>query len=180
MRTGRPRVDPSRDDGHNVDIPVEYMPATELQSLHSPQYGMTIGEAVRQHTEGRLRDEERGTGRYPWELLHEQVSEHGVSKPLAIGYHYPWDDNEEGDDSEDGPEYEELRNGNHRAIVALQQGHLFVPVRRLWDVSSFDEGQERRIKWDVMDDPVVPVPAFNDRRGRRRTRKVHPGQGTLF
>lgn len=52
---------------------------------------------------------------YDWQRLHEDVGREGIREPFHIG--------REGSSVQD-----RLLNGHHRAIVAMNQGHMFVPV----------------------------------------------------
>lgn len=197
----RPKIDKKAHVAYDdTDIDTEYVPITELQKMRAPQFDghgeMTVEDAFTKiHQQGKNTVpgyKERG---YDWAALRHDVAKHGISKPLGIGYHYPWDDNEEGDDSENGPQYEELRNGNHRAMVALEQGHLFVPVKRMYKGDG-DFPEDDRLSEDMATDyrygaregatqflgKPWPRTDFTDRRTRprKRAKPVDPNQGTLF
>ena len=49
---------------------------------------------------------------YDWDRLRSDVAKHGIQEPIATH-----------------PDSSMVINGHHRAVMAIEQGHLFVPVR---------------------------------------------------
>lgn len=86
----------------------QFMPITEFQKLKANDYdnGMKVGQLSRHDDPG-----------YKWDKLSHDISKEGMKRPALV---------HEGT----------LYNGHHRAVVAMEQGALFVPVH-----SDFNNGE---------------------------------------
>lgn len=83
----------------------QFMPVTQLKGLESSDYpGHSVGEVTSAGASSRV-----STGQYhDMDRLRQDIGEHGLKDPLYVR------DNT-------------LLNGHHRAQVAQEQGHMFVP-----------------------------------------------------
>ena len=113
-----------RDDLHAKDHLVasqQFTPITTVNKMESGDFpGNTIGQVHAQlYSEPHVR--ESTWGDYDWPRLHREVAEKGLQKPL-VAHEFDHTD-------EYGQNYKGLfYNGHHRAMVAIDQGHMFVPT----------------------------------------------------
>lgn len=92
----------------------QFMPITQLKGLESSDYpGHTVDEVTK--AEPMLDGSHKSivsTGQHhDMDQLRKDVAEHGITEPLYV--------------SDNG---HSLGNGHHRAQVAIEQGHMFVPT----------------------------------------------------
>jgi hypothetical protein len=134
---------------------------------------ITVGELTRHHPYYTANGAE-GAG-YDWSRLHREVADHGLTTPLHIGSAEPYGATT-GEDR--------LLNGHHRAILAQEHGHMFVPFT---DNPQHDHGameyrdsrqyQRPRRTWEPM------IQEHEDEAERAtwgQTPVVHQDQGQLF
>lgn len=97
----------------------QFMPVTQLKHLESGDFvGETVGSLYKntyRHSAARS----SVWGRFNWNDLHNDIAKHGIKVPLSIRHEiYAM-----------GPPHATLMNGHHRAMSALEHGHMFVPVQ---------------------------------------------------
>jgi hypothetical protein len=81
----------------------QFMPVTKLRGLESGDHpGLRVDETHTTVTSSHA---------YDMDGLRKDVGEHGLQEPLMVD-----------------PDHTTLLNGHHRAHVAMEQGHMFVPV----------------------------------------------------
>jgi hypothetical protein len=114
----------------------QFLPITEVQKLKSGDF---YPKTVKDIFENRYNDpvERKDTwGNYKWEQLKKDVAREGITNPLMVKLNH-------GDPKYDGNQ--ELLNGHHRTMVAIEQGHMFVPVTEKWqDTETGMEGHYRK------------------------------------
>jgi hypothetical protein len=84
---------------------------TEIIGEQPQHRDITVGQLSRDHPYYQY---EKKEGLYDLDHLHSNIAEHGMKEPLHVA---------PGKTGED-----RLMNGHHRAIVAQEAGHMFVPV----------------------------------------------------
>lgn len=132
---------------------------TLLTGEQPHQRDLTVGELSREHP---IYNHPRSN--YDWNRLGAEVGQHGIEKPLQIGAGPRWDPGER------------LMNGHHRAIMAMDQGHMFVPVSH--DPQPTGERDYRVVqskpsmKWGPLMSESGPDP--------RERPVADPSQGHLF
>jgi hypothetical protein len=131
IQTGTPMTAP-----HNLGMQfanVEQLKSMQANDFASDQYGSVglskyhaIGQPMNISV-GELHKDlpayHPAVHTYDWGRLKEDVAQHGMHEPLHI-QHLP------------GEEHPRLVNGHHRALEAISQGHMFVPVTENPDPST--------------------------------------------
>lgn len=110
----------------------QFTPITTLMSAGSGDFAPhTVGH-IYEHIYSDRKKRDEVWGNYNWKDLHEDIARDGVTKPL-------WVHPRAG--GSPGSERPALMNGHHRAMVAIDQGHLFVPTGE--DVNGYDDPKYR-------------------------------------
>lgn len=104
---------------HDSMSPTQFISLRELAGMKSGDYGGKVGDiAMKYYAEGGKHEDpgqdDRMTG------VRRAVLSSGIREPLEV---HRWAD------SSFGPAVDELHNGHHRAIVAMEHGIDPVPVR---------------------------------------------------
>jgi hypothetical protein len=104
----------------------QFMPITQLMNMRSHEYGLSVGEVFNHiynsRKEGEPLNPTRPNGAtYKWDTMRQHLGQQGIKNPLLIR---PPKGRVLGE-SPTGV----LMNGHHRAMTAIEQGHLFVPVK---------------------------------------------------
>lgn len=95
----------------------QFMPITHLMDLEAGDFNGRAVNGVFEHEYSQRHTEE---DHYDWDALRKDMGKRqaagkvSIKNPLAVGKH---------------PTGDYLLNGHHRAMLAIEQGHLFVPVR---------------------------------------------------
>ena len=98
----------------------QFMPITQLMKLRSADFETHEEMGVRNSPGGRptisdvfehaYNDRRNGSMGYKWDDFRKQVGQHGITDPVRVAGNV-------------------LTDGHHRAMMAMEQGHLFVPVK---------------------------------------------------
>lgn len=111
----------------------QFMPITKFHELEAGDYP---GYKVINLHRGALFEDDEPTSRVGvagydhrrWNQLAQSVAKRGIVKPFAVSH-----------------DEQELLNGHHRAVIAMEQGHLFVPVKHFDSTST-------KLQEDIGDD----------------------------
>lgn len=100
-----------------IPAPDQYMPTTQLMKATSGDFGgLSMGYVFDHEYTHRTNLSSMGVRRpYNWDRLRNEVGEHGIKNPVRISQ-------AEGEDPM-------VTDGHHRSMMAIEQGHLFVPVK---------------------------------------------------
>ena len=171
----------------------QFMPITQLQGMKandfaSDQYSpaehailtangigpehhdVTVGELNRNHPYY-----EHAGYSYDWNRLSRDVGQHGLTTPLHVGI------SPRGQEPYD--QEPRLLNGHHRAIMAQEQGHMFVPVTHNAQMGQGTEyGRVHRPPPTRTWEPLINEHENEAEHARwqQGPDKVHYGQGELF
>lgn len=104
---------------HSLISSQQFMPITKLMDTESGDFAPDSVGHVHEHIYSDRKERAEGFGHYNWGKLHKDVAREGITQPLWV---HPWAGNSP------GAPYPALMNGHHRAMVAIDQGHLFVPT----------------------------------------------------
>ena len=90
----------------------QFMPITQLMNSAAGDFSGPRSKwpSVSDVFENTYRDRSEGAGGYRWDSLRDDVAKKGIRTPLTMS---PG----------------RLVEGHHRAMMAIEQGHLFVPVK---------------------------------------------------
>lgn len=174
----------------------QFMPITQLQKLGSVdfdaldvgRYGRgpaTIGEVFnRVYHDRSSSNEESG---YHWDKLRKEVGEEGIKRPIAVARRGL------GADTSRGSGYQKpmVADGHHRAMMAIEQGHMFVPVEHHDTTHDYWSSPETIRRQDEQRRGPDPYPYDPDVEHEHKEPaaqpeapkpkpQVHPLQGRLF
>lgn len=99
----------------------QFMSVRELSGLHSGDFGGRVGDITPKWVDDlphRSEDEHEEMSKQL--ALHDDIRKNGIRTPLTVR-HYP--------DSAFGHATQELQDGHHRAMAAMELGLTHVPVR---------------------------------------------------
>ena len=171
----------------------QFMPITQMQKLHSVDFDAsdvgregqgpaTLGEVFNHVYTDRSSQSENG---YHWDRLRKEVGSQGIKRPIAVA------NRGLGDDAVGGAAYQKptMADGHHRAMMAIEQGHMFVPVEHhdtthdYWQsphtINRQDEQRRGPDPYPYDPDIEHPEPAVK-KKARKRAPKVLSGQERLF
>jgi hypothetical protein len=117
-----------------IPAPDQYMPITQLMKAHSGDWAKPMGHVF----EGEYADRSNMGGGMPynWGKLRADIGENGIQKPISLGH-------------EPSPRKQPVvADGHHRAMMAIEQGHLFVPVKH-YDTSADYWGGSGAHSWTM-------------------------------
>ena len=111
----------------------QFMPITQLANMPAgdefddsePNMEKVFTDFYRKRTQGAGGEWDDP---YPWDDLRNDVAKNGIQQPISIARN--------AERNEDV-----IANGHHRAAMAMEQGHLFVPVQHEGDYDDYWEKQ---------------------------------------
>ena len=106
----------------------QFTPITQLMDTRSGDFPAATMHGVFNHGYSAERRVTEGTpGSYDWDRLRADVGKNGVKSPIRIAH-----------DEQTGRPV--VTDGHHRAMMAIEQGHLFVPVKHYDEPADYWAG----------------------------------------
>lgn len=114
----------------------DYLQDEQFMLPTSHLYGMQGVDLVHGSTFKSTNPPEQYDAHYKWGALRSSIQERGITKPimvsrreLVMGQNIEDPKSFTPAQSDKSVPFKTVMNGHHRAMVALEQGHLFVPAR---------------------------------------------------